>query len=454
MADPRMVGVQVQGQPQQQYGGYPQPSPQQSYGQQGQPGYPPQGQPGYPPQGQPGYPPQAQQGGYPAPGGTPPQVGFAPGQPPPEGYQQGGAPPAAAGPEPSAPSVDKMDSISGYEGVGFGSAPPLPPPSYEEAQRQPPERSSLPQLPGITEEDAREALGQYVAEQCCYGKSPAQELKFTDIVPSSAFHYTLETFAEGRSTAWAYEPFKGQPIDGPMNGPAPGPWDIQAQAPAMFQNFTQQVEVPHTASVKPCHTCLGLGRKPCHHCHATGTSHCHHCHGSGRTTVYEDGHHHHRCCTWCHGSGRRQCHQCHGLGQIPCPTCGAQGQLKCYIKLTIKWINHVEDHIVERTALPDELIRGVSGQVAFKEEYPRVWPINHFPEAEINNASQNLVQRHSTAYPTERLIMQRHQVRIIPVAEATYNWKDQPYNFFVYGFEHKVHAPDYPQKCCWGCNIL
>lgn len=34
--------------------------------------------------------------------------------------------------------------------------------------------------------------------------------------------------------------------------------------------------------------------------------------------------------------------------------------------------NHLDDHIVERTALPDELIRTVSGLTAFEETSPRV----------------------------------------------------------------------------------
>ena len=44
--------------------------------------------------------------------------------------------------------------------------------------------------------------------------------------------------------------FIGQPIDGPNNGPAPGPWDIQASPPQLFQNQKTEIEVPHTASVK------------------------------------------------------------------------------------------------------------------------------------------------------------------------------------------------------------
>jgi hypothetical protein len=35
-----------------------------------------------------------------------------------------------------------------------------------------------------------------------------------------------------------------------------------------------------------------------------------------------------------------------------------------------------------------------------------VWPINHFPDQEVNNASNALVMEHSRAFPTERILMQ------------------------------------------------
>lgn len=42
----------------------------------------------------------------------------------------------------------------------------------------------------------------------------------------------------------------GQPVDGPQNGPVPGPWDIPATFREVFKNETQNIEVPHTAYVK------------------------------------------------------------------------------------------------------------------------------------------------------------------------------------------------------------
>lgn len=46
--------------------------------------------------------------------------------------------------------------------------------------------------------------------------------------------------------------------------------------------------------------------------------------------------------------------------------------LDVYLLFYVHRTNHLQDHIVERTALPDHLIRSVSGQVAFEEQQPRV----------------------------------------------------------------------------------
>ena len=39
-------------------------------------------------------------------------------------------------------------------------------------------------------------------------------------------------------------------MDGPHNGPAPGPWDLQMVVGQEFKDAKTKMEVPHTASVK------------------------------------------------------------------------------------------------------------------------------------------------------------------------------------------------------------
>lgn len=108
------------------------------------------------------------------------------------------------------------------------------------------------------------------------------------ITSCDLLQYQLETFTEGRKTAWEYEPYSGslsspvwlvvyvvhclvagQVVDGPLNGPAPQPWSISAHPGQLFHDHEKHFEVPHTASVKPCHNCTGSGFTRCWRCHGS-----------------------------------------------------------------------------------------------------------------------------------------------------------------------------------------
>ncbi|CAI8044249.1 Protein SSUH2 homolog, partial [Geodia barretti] len=320
-------------------------------------------------------------------------------------------------------------------------------------------------IPTISEEEAREALLETVSAHCCYGKSAAREFIFTNITSSSAFHYELETFAEGRQTAWDHEPYNGQAIDGPQNGPAPQAWSILAQPDTNFRDHRKNFEIPHTASVKACHKCCGGGYNQCPQCLGSTKVHCKSCGGSGRKSEvhhehHHDHHHHHDQhhhtvpCHCCHGTGRVTCGTCQGRGRVPCDVCLTRGKLKVYLKLTVSWKTHRDEEVVERTDLPDELIKNASGVIAVQDQQLRVYAVTGFPDDDVNRASSRLVQKHASAWPNERILMQRQQVRVVPVAEAACSWKSKTFSYFVYGEDHLVYAPAYPQKLCWGCTIL
>ncbi|KAG1671925.1 Protein SSUH2 [Nymphon striatum] len=281
---------------------------------------------------------------------------------------------------------------------------------------------------------------------------------------------------------------RGQAIDSAHNGQPPLPWDIQVIAPKSFVVGKADVEILHTASVKRCHGCHGHGYKRCYTCHGDGynkiintqrfadnitmdeklytnkiliyaqidhfQSKCFSCSGKGHVHANSiESELDHRCIA-CDGSGEEKCNRCDGYGDICCHICESTGALKCFLSMTVTWSVHLDDHVVERTALPDKLIKTVSGQVALEEEQPRVWPVNHFPDSSINEASSDLVTKHINKYSAERILMQRQQIRIIPVIQAFYKWNNKKGEFYVFGFEKNVYAPDYPQKCCWGCQIL
>jgi hypothetical protein len=59
-------------------------------------------------------------------------------------------------------------------------------------------------------------------------------------------------------------------VDGAENGPAPLPWDINAQPSDVFKNEEKFIRVPHTSSVKHCHRCRGAGHVVCTECYGKG----------------------------------------------------------------------------------------------------------------------------------------------------------------------------------------
>ncbi|GFY40885.1 protein SSUH2 homolog, partial [Trichonephila inaurata madagascariensis] len=165
------------------------------------------------------------------------------------------------------------------------------------------QRSPLPSIPHLTEKEVRDALIKEVSTHCCYGTGAARDMAITEIKHSIAFHYTLETFTEKRTTCWAFEPYIGGPLEKLDSGDAPFPWDIPSEPPVYFSNHAVQLEVPYTASVKVCHVCGGPGRKKCASCSGKGWEYCFHCHGDGfspvtlRTEAKD--------CLHCTGSGQR-----------------------------------------------------------------------------------------------------------------------------------------------------
>ncbi|XP_022778403.1 protein SSUH2 homolog [Stylophora pistillata] len=60
--------------------------------------------------------------------------------------------------------------------------------------------------------------------------------------------------------------------------------------------------------------------------------------------------------------------------------------------------------------------------------------------------SERLVDEHSTKWPAKSILKQRQQLRALPVSEVAYQWKEQSSRFWVCGHDHKVYAPDYPQR--------
>ncbi|XP_072020927.1 protein SSUH2 homolog isoform X1 [Amphiura filiformis] len=358
---------------------------------------------------------------------------------------------------PSSPT-ENFEPIPGYERhstVAYDTVFDIPPPAYEPPSEdsRPTESFSAPDF--LTEKVVRDALLTFVDQECCYGSKPARQMNINTVEHSSGLHYQLESFTEARHTKWAYSIYRSGPVDGPHYGRAPLPWEINCQPTKLFSDHQKELEVPHTSVVKNCFKCNGSGKLTCGKCKGKGKVRCGRCWGSGHTSSTDgQGHSTSQRCTRCRGKGKVKCSRCDATGQVTCHICDGTGKLRHFLKLLVKFTNHLSDYVLEETDMPAELIKDVSGQVIFEQTLPYVWPITQYPVQPINDNSIRIVNAHIEAWPKERTLMQRQVLRSVPVSEVAYTWKNVNTRFWVYGFEHKVHAPDYPHQCCWGCNVL
>ncbi|XP_067834179.1 protein SSUH2 homolog isoform X2 [Heptranchias perlo] len=349
---------------------------------------------------------------------------------------------------PTAPPIEMLDNVTGYEGtVAGGDGNYISPPVHLSDKQERPQPQLEWRIPSITEDAAREALTQFAAAHCCYSTGPARDMVFQDLTPFNMYRYRLETFTESRLTEWTHVPFTGQSVDSNAYGPPPLPWDVAVQNPPMFQDFTKKVPVPHTAAVKRCHKCKGRGKYRCSQCGGKGKLKCLSCGGRGILRGNKR-------CIQCGGRGKKRCGPCLGRGTRTCHVCKASGQLLFYIQLTVKWTNNVFEQVADQQiGLPVTLFSKVTGRNVFADESYQVYTIVGFPDSLIDQISQQGVQEHQEKFGrTACILQQRQTIELIPVTKVHFQWKGREHSYFVYGAENNVYAPDYPSKC--HCTIL
>lgn len=349
-----------------------------------------------------------------------------------------------------APVSNFMGTVPGYEGIATGGNGgkflPPPPDMVPGPVPVPAPGEATWQIPSISHEDAKEALLEYANGECCYGTTPVEEMQIQGLKPYNTYRYRLETFTESRSCDSATTPFTGQNVDSPNNGPAPLPWHVTVKTPTLFKDEQLKMPVPHTASVKPCPMCNGVGKTVCQKCHGT-RSQCSQCNGKGENSEKET-------CDSCGGDGNEKCNTCKNTNIQTCPSCNGKGQVVGFIELTVTWKNNISEFIPDHSSeFPVSKFEKVNGDKIFSDENLMVPPVVNFPEASINHASQNCVQEHHAKYFTTcRILKQRQNIEWLPLTKVEYTWKGKPYSYFVYGKEKKVHTEKYPATGC--CVIL
>ena len=130
-----------------------------------------------------------------------------------------------------------------------------------------------------------------------------------------------------------------------------------------------------------------------------------------------------------------------------------------FIQLKVKWntiSNECFINEIPSEVFPNKLIRKSSAEVVFRDEKQLIEPLQDFPYILVNEASKGFVDEHRTKHFTdcERILMQKHSVRALPIAMIDWEYHKKTGKFYIYGNEHKVYFPKYPGDTFRYCSII
>ena len=257
-------------------------------------------------------------------------------------------------------------------------------------------------------------------------------------------------------------------------------WSIQVPGqlkPEPFAGYAHSTELANSSFVKRCHGCRGRGRLKCNSCYGVGYEVCISCSGKGttkslssaasasnarhssrhygadgynlRNSTHANGYADDQdssaadlgrrpeerggisgsssgqgtawlteSCHFCHGAGQKRCWVCAGKSYNHCLACSGLGQLRCYLNLTVTWINHRDESILNNSdnIIPRERLRLSSGLVIADETGNRLSALararidgatGRVEDAnQLHLASRKLLDKHAQLYRSERLIKQ------------------------------------------------
>ncbi|KAL2102964.1 hypothetical protein ACEWY4_002132 [Coilia grayii] len=300
----------------------------------------------------------------------------------------------------------------------------------------------------LSEEDIIDIVSAWIKTQRYLCNVPAEEFALTPTNNDVVYCYSLETFTEQRSVCMRFEPQVKKPSQAinPTNQ-QPRPWMVAVSPVKMFCDQVCLYRLMNTDQCRGCPYCQEQKWLECPRCHGAGHRPC------ARSKAHQE-------------SPSKECSQCHGKRQVPCATCMALGRVccrmclgngrLCYFKeLRVEYQTHLENKLLNSCGVPEKDLLEAAGEVVHSSVGIRLAPLSQFSVAQVNEASQRMVERSHHRWPDCKVIQQRHLLKAVPVTYVQYDWKGQTGEFCIYGTDNRVYWPNHPQRTASDrCSLL
>ncbi|CAM6104299.1 unnamed protein product [Calypogeia fissa] len=319
----------------------------------------------------------------------------------------------------------------------------------------------LSSVQGLHEDEIRELIVDHVDHQCCWGRWPASKWNIKKVEDCNAFIGALESFIEEREVQSHVEPYSGQPYTTEEQGRPLGPWevDMRDDFPLLFilKKEARNI-IPFSQSVDVCKTCSGKKEVSCPACKSgpvgsLQVAGCSVCRGRG-LIAHLDGSDTE--CGRCKGTGMQDCKQCSSRGSMKCNTCAGNGSLLFSQIVIVRWrtlINKIISASSHAATVPDDVLHEASGIQLYCDQSHTCQPVQFPASYGLTKLSSDLFLTREAVPPTARLIVERHQLRLLPVARVVMSEGDRSFKFYVIGLDKEIYIKNYPATCTLCCCL-
>lgn len=138
--------------------------------------------------------------------------------------------------------------------------------------------------------------------------------------------------------------------------------------------------------------------------------------------------------------------------------CGGNGSLLFWLECYIDWVPTLNNYVSSDSKISKEKLRGSPGFYIFANKDTKVFPVEYLGSSlcqEITNFSANAIATHEkTLLINQIAIRQRQTIKVVPIAECHYRYKNKPVKtFYIFGKDRKgIYAPSFPSNVA--CSLM
>lgn len=136
-------------------------------------------------------------------------------------------------------------------------------------------------------------------------------------------------------------------------------------------------------------------------------------------------------------------------------TCSGCGKLLCWLELNIKWVPTLYNQVSSDSKIKKKRLLRAQGHYIFENKDTKVLPVEYVGDSsmceEVTQFAANALDEHEkTLLINQILIRQRQTIKLVPIAECHYRYKNQPVKtFYLFGKDrNEIYAPSFPSNVC------